>query len=285
MDVEELRAKARASKEHGGSGSDRGLKSPMKPREFILSFGMQGVGKSKSILDAARACPQDTFWCIDSELSNYDRLLGTEYRDVKNVDVRPALEWDDWKRGIKEIGESMKVDDWIVVDSTTPTWDAVQGWFSEQIHGEEPDEWFLQKRLQNQRANDSATKASEKTRGFAALSGEQGDWQVINKQYFKNIYNRLLMAPGHKYLTAEQDTISKEDDREVRGTYGAYGIKPKGQKRLGYVPMTVLWLTKKRVGEWYMTTIKDRGRKELEELEWSDFAEDYLLGVAGWGYE
>lgn len=282
MDVELLRAKARGKRM---GDPPRSLHPIERFREYILSFGMQGVGKSSKILDVARACPGDTFWCIDSELSNFDRLMSTEYRDLRNVDVRPALEWEDWKRGIREIGDTMKVNDWIVVDSTTPTWDAVQGWFIEQIHGEEPDEWFLQKRLQNQRVNDTATKKDEKVRGFAALSGEMGDWQVINKQYFKHIYNRLLMCPGHKYLTAEQDTISKEDDREVRGTYGAYGAKPKGQKRLGYVPSTVLWLTKKRIGEWYMTTIKDRGRKELEDQEIGDFAEDYLVSVAGWSYE
>jgi hypothetical protein len=49
--------------------------------------------------------------------------------------------------------------------------------------------------------------------------------------------------------------------------------------------MTVLWLTKKRIGEWYITTIKDRGRKELEDQAVGDFAEDYLQAIAGWGYE
>jgi len=257
----------------------------MRPREYILAFGMQGVGKSSKILDVARRCPTDTFWCIDSELQNFDRLMATEYRDLRNVDVRPALEWEDWAKGVKDIAGRMAEDDWIVVDSSTPSWDAVQGWFIEKVHGADPDEWFLRRRVENEQANERASKAEDKVRGFAALSGSQGDWQVINKTYFRGFYNELLRCPGHRYLTAEQDTISREDDREVRGTFGPYGIKPKGQKRLGYVPMTVLWLTKKRVGEWYMTTIKDRGRKELEDQEVGDFAEDYLMAVAGWGYE
>ena len=83
MDVEELRAKARAGRSLVPS---KGLRSPLKPREFILGFGMQGVGKSTKILDVARACPQDTFWCIDSELSNFERLLITR-RDEKIIDA------------------------------------------------------------------------------------------------------------------------------------------------------------------------------------------------------
>lgn len=277
MDIDEIKARAREQKR------GRSLRSPIRPREFILTFGMGGTGKSTKLLDIARACPTDTFWTLDSELSNFDRLLATEYTDLRNVDVTPAMEWDDWKRGIGEIGKKMGEDDWIAVDSCTPSWDAVQGWFIEQIHGEEPDEWFLQKRRINQRVNDSAVKKEDKIKGFAALSGEQGDWQVINKQYFRYIYNALMRCPGHKYVTAEQDAISKEDDREVRGMYGPYGVKPKGQKRLGYVPMTSLWLTKKRVGEWYMTTVKDRGRREVEDERVGDFAQDYLVEVAGWG--
>jgi len=288
MDVEELRAKAREKR------AGKSLRSPIEPREYILATGMGGTGKSSKILDVARVCPQDTFFAIDSELFNFQRLLATEYTDVTNVRIYKPQEWDDWKRSIKEISGLMKVDhenpygepvshDWIVLDSATPTWDAVQGWFISKVHGEEADDWFLQKRIQNQRINDGP--GNEKVRGLAALSGGDGDWQVINKQYFKHIYYALMLCAGHKYVTAEQDAIGQDDDREVRGMYGPYGFKPKGQKRLGYVPMTSLWFTKKRVGEWYMTTVKDRGRPEVEDEPLRDFAEDYLVKLAGFTYE
>lgn len=86
-------------------------------------------------------------------------------------------------------------------------------------------------------------------------------------------------------MTAEQAAIDKNDDKEVKAAFGAYGVKPKGQKRLGHVPMTVLWLTKSRVGAWAMTTIKDRGRTEVEDEPLTNFAKDYLMEVAGWKAE
>jgi hypothetical protein len=61
-----------------------------------------------------------------------------------------------------------------------------------------------------------------------------------------------------------------------------YGMKPAGQKQLGFVPHTVLMMKKGRVGDYKMTTIKDRGRWEGEDVEIGDFMQDYLVGIGGW---
>lgn len=281
MDADELaalKAKKRESKPRTN------LRPPIRPRELILSMGVGGTGKSTAILEVARLCPDDTFYALDSELQNFNRLLATEFTDVTNVEVTPVEEWGDWVDAIPKIGAQMERDDWLIVDSGTPTWDAVQAWFVDKIHGQDIDEWFIAKRIENEamKANKSGDK---EVKGFAALSGSSGDWQVINKVYFKHFYNALLRVPGHVYMTAEQAAIDKNDDKEVKAAFGAYGVKPKGQKRLGHVPMTVLWLTKSRVGAWAMTTIKDRGRTEVEDEPLTNFAKDYLMEVAGWKAE
>lgn len=280
MDQSELEA-IRARKKAEQSSGTWVLRPPINPREFILTFGVGGTGKSTALLEIARMCPTDTFHVIDSELQNYNRLLATAFTDLDNVVVYPAEDWDDWVKLIPSINNSMGRDDWLGVDFATPTWDAVQGWFVEKIHGQDIDEWFVAKRQQNQRLKDS-TKGGNEVKGFTALSGSDGDWQVINKVYFKHFYNALLKCPGHVYMTAEQDVIGKDDDKEVKAAYGPYGFKPKGQKKLGHVPMTSMWLTKARVGKYNMTTIKDRGRPEVEDEPLDNFAQDYLIELAGW---
>lgn len=259
------------------------LRPPIKPRERILCFGTGGTGKSTGILEIARLCPDDTFYVADSEISNYDRLLATAFTDVENVEVTPCTEWQEWVDFVAKTNAAMSRDDWMVIDMITPLWDAVQGWFIDKVHGSDIEDFFIEKRIAQQKVRDSAKKGDDAAnkRGFSAINGEDGDWQVINKQIFR-LYNDMMKCPGHWYWTAEQDKISKEDDKEVKAAYGAYGIKPKGQKKMPHVPMTSIWLTKSRVGAWAMTTIKDRGRTEVEDEPVENFARDYLMEIAGW---
>lgn len=282
MDADELAAMKERKRQAQGSTQEsvvRNLRPPIKPREMILTMGVGGTGKSTAILEVARLCPSDTFYCLDSELRNFDRLLATAFTDLTNVETIPAEDWTDWAENIPKIASKMDANDWLAVDSATSTWDAVQAWFVEKIHGTDIDEWFVAKRMEKENAG------SGDKRGFAALSGSDGDWQVINKTYFKGFYNALLKVPGHVYLTAEQAKIDKEDDKDTKSAYGGTGFKPKGQKRLGHVPMTTLWLTKSGTGSWRMTTIKDRGRREMDDEKLENFAVDYLQGVAGWKFE
>lgn len=275
MDADELAAMKERKRAEQGTLT---LRPIISPREFILTFGVGGTGKSTAILEVARLCPTDTFYVLDSELQNYNRLLATAFTDLNNVIVTPVTDWDDWVKAIPRVCEDMTRDDWLVVDFATPTWDAVQSWFVDKIHDQDIDQWFVAKRAQNQQMKD----AGKEVKGFAALSGSDGDWQVINKVYFKYFYNALLKCPGHVYMTAEQDKTGQDDDKEVKALYGPYNVKPKGQKKLGHVPMTSLLLTKARAGKYAITTIKDRGRMELEDEPLSNFARDYLIDVAGW---
>lgn len=269
-------------------------RSPINPREFILGFGVQGVGKSKMMLDIARKCKGDTFFVWDNDNSTV-RLLSTAYQDIaerEDVDDRGMgvaygnvvvydAEEDDWEEYLEWLAKARKVvkwNDWISVDSSTPTWQGIQSYFSDKVFGEDIADYFLKVRLrmEQQRGNGGDKKNMTVFEGWV-------DWPVINKLYTKS-YTHLKNMPCHVIMTAELTKIGDEDkkDKELMATFGSYGVKPAGQKRLGHKPMTVLLLTKNRVGEYYMTTVKDRGREEMEEVGWGDFVKDYMGPVAGW---
>lgn len=276
------------------------FRPPILPRERILVLGVGGVGKSKITLDIARKCPHDTFFVWDNDFST-ERLLSTSHSDITlrapvavpdpslgqawgNVIVRTGdpedwIELLDWMDLVKQYN---RPDDWITIDSASPTWPAVQGWFTEQVHGSDISDYFLEVR-QAKKAQADARKTRDTSEDAKNLTPFEGwmDWPVINKQYNK-FYRKILNIGCHWILTAEQDKIGGEkEDKEIKGLFGSYGVKPKGQKALGHRPSTVLLLTKSRTGSWAMTTIKDRGREEFQDQKWGDFVVDYL-GPMGW---
>lgn len=264
-------------------------------RERILNFGVEGTGKSAFILSLALRYPFGKFYVIDTEYGNYEALMagGTANDQTIFQQLHPDnggnvyvtdVDMDDWaamKEAVQKINTDMVRDDWSVFDSMTPTWDACQEWYTQQIFGKDMDEYFMFARQQKQQLEDSDPKV-KKTKNLGALDGWR-DWGVINPQYF-GLYKLLLKCPGHIYWTAEQTKISDEDDsdEETKKLYGTVGVKPKGQKRLGHMTHTVLRATKTMTGEWQMNTIKDRGRAVMERVQVNDPAMDYFFRVAGW---
>ncbi len=256
------------------------LECPLRARERILTVGVQGTGKSYAPLTIARLCPGSQFHILDTDYSDsYEVGLDTEFVDLDNVHVH-KVGYDDWQAfrdTAKELAAEIGPDDWLVPDTMSCSWDAVQGWFIEQVFGQSSDEYFMEVRKKKEGQKESGGKDNK---SLGALQGWM-DWPVINKQY-SPIYSTLTGIRGHLYMTAEQAAISDDDDREVKKLFGPYGVKARGQKRLGHVPRTVLLFTKSRAGEYSMTTIKDRHRVEQEDVEFENFATDYLVNVAGW---
>jgi hypothetical protein len=175
---------------------------------------------------------------------------------------------------IDAINAKMGVDDWLIFDSMSPTWEAVQEWFIERVHGQSIDDYFMDVRMKKENTKGKDSKA------LGALEGWM-DWPVINKVYFR-LYKQLMATPGHLYMTAEQVAVNDDEGREIKGLFGPYGVKPRGQKKLGHLPQTVLLFTKNRAGEYAITTIKDRNRIELESQPIEDFMRDYMVKIAGW---
>lgn len=252
---------------------------PGMPAERMLLLGREGTGKTNAVLSIARRIPTAQFYVIDTDYSaSYDRMMATVYTDVlERGNVTTYVTGpDDWEAQLDaaaEIKATVERDDWVVADSMSPTWNAVQGWFTEQVHGNTIEDYLLDIR------KTIAQKGNKKT-SLEAFDGWV-DWSVINPLYFR-FYRLLLQQPANLILTAEGVPFGDKESKAVRDTYGAYGVKPSGQKKLGFLTHTVLLTTKGRVGDYALTTIKDRGRDELEDMDLVDFARDYLMRVAGW---
>jgi hypothetical protein len=262
------------------------LRPTILPRESILLYGPQATGKSSAILSIARKVEGD-FYVVDTDYS-YDRLLATEFTDLADRVHVNYVDDQDWANQL-EVAESTRAecgdDDWFAYDSTTPTWDAVQAWFTEQVYGKDEAQWYIDMRTSTQ-----GDREKGKKNPVDRLNDDK--WPTINKQYKK--LHRVFMPGalpgrrgpyrGHMILTCEATKTSAEfDDKDTKNIFSNYGYKPKGQKRVPYLVATVILLNKLRSGGYEATSIKDRGREEFEDLEISsDFADWYLRRVAKW---
>jgi len=241
------------------------LESPWRTPERIMTFGTQGTGKSFALLTIARRIPTATFHVIDTDMSeSYNRALDMTFTDLTNVIVHRADPDDfmDMYNTAKRVAAMVKPGDWLVVDGLTVAWAAVQSWFFTNAYGVDEDEFFM-KLKKGQIEEDGA------------------NWTVINKRYFK-LTHEIFKTAGHLYITAESTPLGKKEESETQKRFGAFGVKPAGQKRLGHMPNTVLLFTKMRTGMYQMSTVKDRDRMEMAGQPFGDFGVDYLVNVAGW---
>lgn len=253
---------------------------PENQPERILGIGAPGTGKTHALFTILEMLPDVRGHVVDTdESANWSRMIyGTSLQE--RVTVYRA-EPDDWEAQLElteEATAACKPGDWFGFDSMTHPWAAVQEWFIEQVQGTDIADYFMQVRMQK-------AEAKEKKKSLGALDGWM-DWPVINKQYRK-LLKIIRSCDGHVYLTAEAARVGDDDDKDVRLTFGPYGVKPAGQKRLGFFPHTAVLFSKSRSGEYALTTIKDRNRGELKPVELEDkkiesFGKDYLRDVAGW---
>lgn len=236
------------------------------PRERILVMGSPGTGKTTAWMSLARKLPEATFYVLDSDYS-VERFLATDYADLTNVVVYLVPEWQDWLDAIADASAKATRDDWLVFDMLPPAWDAVQEWYTEKVFGASIDDFFLEARVAQKKGS--------------AFDGRK-DWGIINKLYKSKINQTILQFHGHFFATADVKALSEDDDKAIKGVFGTYGVRPGGQKHTGHLVATILLMTKKRIGEFYMTTIKDRGRREVENAPVKDLATSYLIPIAGW---
>lgn len=251
------------------------LAPKLRSRERVLVFGPAGSGKSQACYDVASTVTGRVF-AIDNDYS-WERMIETD--PAGGGDMALELDdvyHDDWKgliRATENAVEEGGRDDLLVIDSMSPTWQAVQDYFTDEVFGVESDAYFLQVRKQQ----------GDKGSSLEAFDGWK-DWSVINKLYGR-LYRNIARFPGHVMLTAELEALSGVDDRDAKGVFGPYRAKPRGQKRLAHTVNTIVMLGKDRAGEFSMTVCKDRGRERDEKIEnesWGNFANDFMVGVAGW---
>jgi hypothetical protein len=246
----------------------------LRSRERQLIFGPAGAGKSEACYSVAKMV-NGSVYVLDNDYS-WERMIETDKSgfDAKNFEVT-ELYHDDWKglmKGLDDAVDNGDRDDLLVIDSMTPTWQAVQESFTEEIFGTDIDAYFLQVR-----------KEQSSGKNLEAFDGWK-DWQVINKMYSR-LYRGIARFPGHVMLTAEADGVSGGEEDDIKGLFGPYRAKPRGQKRLAHTVNTVTLVSKSRAQEFTMTVCKDRGRErdeKIEKEEFDDYGVDFMIGVAGW---
>jgi hypothetical protein len=253
------------------------LESPWKFRERMLFTGGGGAGKTEAVLSIARRLSKGKMWVIDNDFSYaYERALETTYTDVRDEGRVEVIEvGDGWEPLVEATARVMREgdhnDDWLVVDSASPTWDAVQGWYAQQVMGGSLAEYMVELR-----------KNSADMKEFNKALAADGRWQFINKEYFDKFYGVIRNWRGHLILTAEAAAIGRDESDEIKEVFGHLGYKPKGQGRLHHIGHTNLFFVKRGHDRWTVTTVKDRNRQEVERMDVKDFAMDYLRGIAGW---
>lgn len=252
--------------------------SPHKYRERLLLMGGGGAGKTTAALSmiAASELPADV---IDLDYSMaYDRAIDMDFEEAREfVTVHSIM--PDWEPAIEEVEAIVKKygddkDRWLVLDSISPTWDLVQGWYVQLAMGSNIGKHMAELRRDADNAKD-----------YQAQLSETMNWSAINKEYGR-MYRAIMSWKGHLILTAEAKSIKGERDADQLALYGQVGYKPVGQNRLHHVTSTTLFLQHAKKG-YEFTTVKDRNRGEeehklVESIEDGGFSQSYLRDVAGW---
>lgn len=230
-------------------------------QERILLMGPPGTGKTYGWMCIAAANPERQFFAVDSD----DAVGRMAKKPLANVHPVVAFEWEDMQTALDSFKPTEN--DFIVFDMYSAAWDAVQRYYSTQVFGKSVDAYFLE-----------ARQAQKKGSPFDGRT----DWSVINRIY-NAMAMKLLRSPANLILVTPVEAISADEkDGGILSTFGAYGVKPRAQKHTAHLVHTVLLLGKTRTGEYTMTTIKDRGRKELEKAKVTNLYKDYMIPIAGW---
>lgn len=253
------------------------LAPPNRLKERLTVFGREGCGKSSLILQIMeRMHPDARAWVVDLDYTmSYERLILLEHPDVEDrINIEPcAAEWDEFVEVYERILKQANMEtDWLVIDPTTITWQMVQSWFSEQVHGNDIAAHMVKLR-----------KETADIKEFNKELTSDMTWPIINKVYQQEFYNRFRKWHGHSIMVCESQAVRKDADDAERAEFGFIGHKPAGQKSIPYMGATNIFLDHPKPDVWRYTTTKDRGRGLVEKRRYDDFAEDYLVDVAGWG--
>ena len=275
---------------------------PGRARERVLAYGPQGAGKTYAAMQmVAKALgPGERAYVVDID-NAWGRMLETdgvemglavveEYqqgvrdREYEVEDGNVVLyHCRGWEASVKAIADALKRagrNDWLVVDSMSWLWDDVLAWYIERTHGSELPEFLISARIEQ-------VKAGKTTAAKGATGGQEAtvvEWNYINPVWNKQVATPLVNAQCHVYLCSEAKEARTDgrQDKQLSVLYEQIGWLPKTQKRVGNGAQTILFFNVSKTGAYKVTTVKDRGRDKMEEVEWSDLGSTYLRQTAGW---
>jgi hypothetical protein len=242
-------------------------------RERILTVGGWGSGKTYAWMKIAdwhqKTGSTGRFWVLDTD-DTTGRFLGTEFSHLTNVHPEVVWDWADYGKAMEKFHANFQPGDWLVIDMLSKAWDSVQEGFVDLTFDKGIDDYFIEAR--------KTMKSSDKN--LSAFDGWK-DWSVINRMY-GTFVNQILRWKGHTYACTPADAVNRAlDEKDTVSLFGKHGIKPRGQKHTGHQFHSVLWLNQEKQG-WKLTSLKDRGRPQLQGEDVTDFFVTYLMRCAGW---
>lgn len=257
------------------------LHNPYPVRERALLIGAWKSGKTSACLSIAKAL-HDTgsdarMYVIETEPSwaKYLLLPSSPFHDLPNVEYSPVTRWPEYTEVMNKYLSVAREQDWIVLDSATAAWQAVQAYYYEEAYGK-----TIEEVLMGRKKKQAASGQEDGNEGMR-------DYQTINPIYFRFI---LPWANGRSNIiaTAQEKSVGYREAKSTTDMFGketvAEGAKPDAQKDLAYQVDTVLRFRAAIPGKDYrVTTIGDRGNRELwVGRQVVDFGIEWLTQSCGW---
>ena len=254
----------------------------MLPHERILSIGITGSGKSYQWLKMAEQLKPAgaKFFCIDTD-NAVEYMIETAFPHLAekrggNVKVFTVFDWPDYKQAIDWVRSNKPgLEDWLVLDMADTPWDTVQAYYTSEVFNKNIGDYFLQIRKEIQKGLRKGEVSREAFDGWR-------DWGVVNKLYHDFIDPLIFRNRCHIYATAKVQKMGSKEDADIKELFSEWGIRPSGQKALGHLFHSILLLIPGK-GKWYVTTMKDRGRRKyFAKTPLSDLYMQYLVAKAHW---
>lgn len=259
------------------------LHRELRARERILIMGPFGAGKSRSWCTMAswfrRTKSPAKVYVVDTDHAA-DRLsedYGPEFWD--NVVARDVWDYNECKAALEAFHKLKPTrDDVLVVDLIDILWSWTQDHYINEAFGVNASTFFV----------DFKRDSDKEGNAISAEAGYGANWQIINKLY-ADVMTLIQRWPGHVIACTKADTVQAPkagsgaggDSKEILDAYGKVGVKPAGQKALGFQFFTVMLLNPFGNGKWKWQTVKDVSRGP-QNGDMKDFVMDYLVPVAGW---
>jgi len=250
----------------------------------ILVYGQTGTGKTFGILHIAASLKNNTLFYLDTD-EGTSKDVDEFPDDVKSrLQYYLATSMDEMIADLNDATLKCMPGDWIVVDMAARVWDLAQSEFIRKVFdASEVGRYYLEMRRELER-HPVITKSG----GVDKQPNLDGwtDWVPIKKRHNEDFMDVLKMLPRkkgvHVLVTTSADQLKTQgkfaDKGDTISVFGKVGYKPEGEKHNPHRFDTILFLSKAG-GEYYVTCLKNRGRKEFGQTlipEGYSFFEVYL---------
>jgi len=265
-------------------------------REKILVYGTYKLGKSSlwlDIMEQSYTAGLDIhFYVIDTDRA-YSKMaeeLEIDYEAVGYMTLYEPDDFDELMEASQNIRKRAGKGDWVVIDMLNYAWDEAQYFYTENVFGETPDNYFIAMRQEV-----VAAKGND-ARSFGGFEGT--DWNFITKTYkqweipltMKGTWNVFAVTETRKMDTRDKDPEKAKQYKVVQGWI------PVGQKGIGHRFDTVFQMRRRANGDRELHMVGDRGR---ERTIWAprnsnviqigmppkSFTRRYLQDIVGWEHK